>query len=91
MRQKAKLATATDDFIIKRLPAWLEQGTPGQISALRTHYKALKASQAKVSKATEALVGLKAYAEEKLRPLLPTTPAPLRCNGARSCPVCRFH
>lgn len=74
--KKAKLATATDDFIIKRLPAWLEQGTPGQISALRTHYKALKASQAKVSKATEALVGLKAYAEEKLRPLLPTTPAP---------------
>ncbi|MBF8733589.1 hypothetical protein IRZ59_24460 [Pseudomonas guariconensis] len=74
--KKAKLATATDDFIIKRLPAWLEQGTPGQISALRTHYKALKASQAKVSKATEALVGLQAYAEEKLRPLLPTTPAP---------------
>ncbi|UBM23779.1 hypothetical protein K8374_15430 [Pseudomonas sp. p1(2021b)] len=74
--RQAKLATATDDFITKRLPAWLAQGSPGQISALRTHYKALKASQAKVSKATEALVGLEAYAKEKLRPLLPATPAP---------------
>lgn len=74
--QQAKLATATDDFIIKRLPGWLEQGSSAQISALRTHYKALKASQAKVSKATETLVGLQAYAKEKLRPLLPATPAP---------------
>ncbi len=74
----AKVASATHDFIVARLPEWLKRASPAQLNRLRDRFKAHQASQERVRASTRRLIPLQSFAELHMQRLvadLPGSPA----------------